>query len=250
MVDIAVWQGDYEMARPLIEQALARYRELGDATGIAVQLQRLGYALSVIDPEAARGLFAESIEALRAAGSHGLLGGSYVGRGVAELHLRLLDDAVRTFEEAERAFRAAGEDDFAVIPLCMLGLAARLQEDHAGASRRYSEALNSSHRGRFLLGMSLTLLCMADLALLEGKPEPATILAAAAVRLSEELGGSPPFESVGIVHPLDRARTELTPERYAAAAVRGRETPIEEIVQLALALAAGGFEGVDPTIDS
>jgi tetratricopeptide (TPR) repeat protein len=103
MVDIAVWQGDYAMARPLIEQALARYRELGDATGIAVQLQSLGYALSVIDPEAARGLFAESIEALRAAGSHGLLGGSYVGKGVAELHLRLLDDAVRTFEEAERA---------------------------------------------------------------------------------------------------------------------------------------------------
>ena len=82
VVDIAVRQGDYAMARPLIEQALARYREFGDATGIAVQLQSLGYALSVIDPEEARGLFAESIEALRAVGSHALLGGEKVGEGV------------------------------------------------------------------------------------------------------------------------------------------------------------------------
>ena len=61
---------------------------------------------------------------------------------------------------------------------------------------------------------------MADLALLEGKPEPATILAAAAQRLSEELGGTPPIESVGIAHPLERARAELTPERYDAAVAR------------------------------
>ena len=168
-----------------------------------------------------------------------MLGGSYVGKGVAELNLRLLDDAVRTLEEGERAFQEAGEDDFRLIPFGMLGMAARLQGDNAGAWRRYGEALSSSHRRSFRLGISLTLLCMADLALLEGKPEPATILAAAAARLSEELGGTPPFESVGIAHPLERARTELPPERYDAAVARGRETPIDEIVQLGLAMAAG-----------
>jgi hypothetical protein len=174
------------------------------------------------------------------------LGGSYVGKGVAELHLRLLDDAVRTFEEAERAFRAAGEDDLRFMPICLLGLTARLQGDHAGAWRRYSEALNSSHRGGFLLGMSLTLVCIADLALLEGKP----ILAAAAVRLSEELGGTPPFESVGIAHPLARARAELALERYDAAVAQGREAPIDEIVQLALAVGAGALDIVDGTFNS
>jgi hypothetical protein len=187
-----------------------------------------------MDPEAARGLFAESIDALRAAESHPMLGDSYVGKGVAELHLRLLDDAVRTLEEAERAFREAGEDNLRLTPICLLGLTARLQGDHAGAWGRYGEALNSSHRRGFLLGISLALACMADLALLEGKPEPATILAAAAARLSEELGGTPPFESVGIAHPLQRARAELTQKRYDTAVARGRETPIDEIVQLAL----------------
>ena len=120
VVEIAVWQGDYAMVRPLVEQALARYRELGDATGIAVQLQSLGYSLSVIDPQAAREVFAESIEAFLAAGSRPMLGGSYVGKGVAELHLRLLDDAVNTLAEAESAFREAGEDDFRLIPFACL----------------------------------------------------------------------------------------------------------------------------------
>jgi hypothetical protein len=47
---------------------------------------------------AARGLFTVSIEAFRVSGSL-ILCGSYVGKGVAELHLRLVDDAVRTFKD-------------------------------------------------------------------------------------------------------------------------------------------------------
>ena len=90
---------------------------------------------------------------------------------------------------------------------------------------------------------------MADLALLEGQPEPATILAAGAERLSEDLGGTPPIESVGIAHPLERARTELGRERYDAVA-QGRETPIDEIVQLALAVSAGALDRVGETFDS
>ena len=206
--------------RPLIEQALARYREVGDAPGIAVQLQSLGYALNVIDPGAARGLFAESIEAFRASGSPPMLGGSYVGKGVAELHLRLLDDAVRTLTEGERAFREAGEDNLRFIPIGLLGLAARLQGDHAGAWRRYAEVLNSSHRRGFLLGVSLALVFMADLALVEGKPEPATILAAAAVRLSDELGRTPPIES-----RRHRASSPTRPCRAHRGALRRRRDP-------------------------
>ncbi len=247
--EIAVWQGDYDMARPLIEHALSRYRELGDVAGIAAQLQNLGYALNVVDPEAARGLFAESIDVFRASGSP-MLGGSYVGKGVAELHLRLLDDAERTLKEAEQAFRDAGEDNLRFIPICLLGLAARVGGDHAGAWRRYAEALNSSHRRGFLIGVSLSLVCMADLVLLEGEPEEATILAAAAARLSDELGGTPPTEAAGVPHPLQRARAELTKEQYDAALDRGRQTPTDEIVQLALAVAAGALAKVGGTSPS
>jgi hypothetical protein len=76
------------------------------------------------------------------------------------------------------------------------------------------------------------------------------VLAAASRRLSDELGGTPPIESLGIVHPLERARTELTQERYEVAVARGRETPIDEIVQLALAVAADALDIVDGTFNS
>jgi hypothetical protein len=77
--------------------------------------------------------------------------GSYFGKGVAELQFGLLDDAVRPSR------RAAGEDNLRIIPICLLGLAARLQGDHVGDWRRYVETINSSHRRGFLLGVSLTL---------------------------------------------------------------------------------------------
>jgi hypothetical protein len=63
-------------------------------------------------------------------------------------------------------------------------------------------------------------------------------------------GRTPPTESLGIVHPLERARAELTLERYAAAVARGRETPIDEIVQVALAVAAGALDRVGGILDS
>jgi hypothetical protein len=169
---------------------------------------------------------------------------------VAELHLRLLDDAVNTLAEAESAFREAGADDFQLIPCCLLGMAARLRGDRASAWRSYVETISSSHRTNFLLGISIALVCMADLALLEGQSEPATVLAAASQRLSDELGGTPPIESLGIVHPLERARIELTQERYEVAVARGRETPIDEIVQLALAVAADALDTVDGRFNS
>jgi hypothetical protein len=129
-------------------------------------------------------------------------------------------------------------------------LAARLHGDHVSAWRRYVETISSSHGTNFLLGINMALVCMADLALLEGLPEPATVLAAASRRLSDELGGTPPIESLGIVHPLEHARTELTQEHYEVAVARGRETPIDEIVQLALAVAADALDIVDGTFNS
>ena len=56
--------------------------------------------------------------------------------------------------------------------------------------------------------MALNLL--ADMALLEGQPERAAVLAAAAAGLAEDLGGTPSIELAGIPDPLAgprRART-------------------------------------------
>jgi hypothetical protein len=44
--------------------------------------------------------------------------------------------------------------------------------------------------------------------------------------------------------------TELGRERYDAAVAQGRETPIDEIVQLALALSVGALDRGGGTFDS
>ena len=221
--------------RPLTEEALARYRELGDARGIASQLGSLGYGAIMTDPQAAGELFRESIEAYRQAGSPPTIGGSLVGLGVVQMRLGRFDDAVTSLEEAEQYLREAGDDDFHFVPIGILGLVARLQGDLAVARRRYAEVLGPSHQAGRPLGINMALDLLADLALLEGQAERAAVLAAAAARLDDELGGTPSLELAGIPDPLARARAELGEERYEAAVSRGRSSPIDEIVRLALA---------------
>jgi predicted ATPase/class 3 adenylate cyclase len=235
VAEIAGWQGDYATMRPLTEQALARYRELGDARGMANQLGTLGYGAIMTDPQAALELFGESIEAYRQAGSPPMIGGSLVGLGVVQMRLGRLPDAVSSLEEAEQHLREAGADDFHFVPIGMLGLVARLQGDLAGARRSYAEVLGRSHQAGRQLGISMALDLLADLALLEGQPERAAVLAAAAAGVDEELGGSPSIELAGIPDPLTRARAELGNEQYEAAVNRGRTSHIDEIVRLALA---------------
>ena len=197
LAEIASWQGDYATMRPLTEEALARYRELGDARGIANQLGSLGYGAIMTDPQAALDLFRESIEAYRQAESPPMIGGSLVGLGVVQMRLGRLDDAVSSLEEAEQHLREAGDDDFHFIPIGMLGLVARLQGDLAAARRRYAKILGRSHQAGRQLGINMALDLLADLALLEGQPERAAVLAAAAAGLDEELGGTPSIELAG-----------------------------------------------------
>jgi hypothetical protein len=145
---------------------------------------------------------------------------------------------VRSLEEAERHLREAGADDFHFVPVGVLGIIARLRGDLAAARRRYGEVLGLSYRAGRQLGINMALVFLADLALVEGQPERAAVLAAAAVRHAEELGGTPSIELAGIPHPLARARAELESERYDAATARGRSSSIDEIIQYALADAA------------
>ena len=164
-----------------------------------------------------------------------IISGSLVGLGVVQIRLGRLDDAVSSLEEAEQHLREAGDDDFHFVPIGMLGLVARLQGDLATARRRYAEILGPSHQAGRQLGINMALGLLADLALLEGQPERAAVLAAAAAGLVEELGGAPSIELTGVPDPLARARAELATERYEAAVNRGRSSHIDEIVRLALA---------------
>jgi predicted ATPase/class 3 adenylate cyclase len=231
---LAGWQSDYGASQQLAEEALAAYQELGDVAGVARQLSSLGYANIMADPAAALEMFRQGIEGYRRAGVHHWIGGALIGMACAQMRLGNVDAATETLEDAERAFREVGDDESLFIPNGLLGLAARLRGDLAAARRRYVELLVRSRDAGGHLRTTMALEFLADLALLQGEPERATVLGAAEARLTEELGGTPSLELAGIPNVLERARAELGDERYEAAMTQGRFTPLEEIVQLAL----------------
>jgi predicted ATPase/class 3 adenylate cyclase len=248
--DIAGWQADYEVSRPLAERALALYEQLGDVLGIARQLNLLGYAAATTDPTAARALFAKSIDAYRQAGSPTAMGQPLVGMALPEMRFGDLEEAASHLEEAARIFEAAGNETMVVIATGLRGVCARLGGDLTAAQRRYADALVRSQRLDAHIAMTLPLAAFADLALLEGDPERAAVLDAAVTQLRERLGGTPTFELMGIPNVRDRAHAELGDDRYDAAAARGRSAPLDAIVRLTLERATEIRDAARPGNDS
>jgi len=232
--ELAGWQGDYDVSRPLAEQSLAMYRELGDTAGIAGQLSNLAYSTVMPDPAAALELFRESVAAYREAGGPPMMGESLAGMATAEMQFRRLRDAASHLEEATAVFRQAGDTTMTLISEGLLGLCARLEGDLTAARRRYVDVLVGAERAGTQIWLTMPLAALADLALLEGDAERAAVLDAAQAQLAERLGGTPSLALVGIPDVADRARAELGDEHYEAAVARGRSASLEEVIALAL----------------
>jgi predicted ATPase len=130
--------GDDDLAERLYEESLAEYRRLGDTSGVAHVLVRLGYSVWYRgDSEAAVRLAREGLDGCQRPGSErqraealGLLGELEFERGAHELGLELLD-------------RSAAEAEACAFPWwharMLLRMAKRARElDRAGDARRWA----------------------------------------------------------------------------------------------------------------
>ena len=72
---LATWQGDFAIARTLIEESLAIHRAIDEQAGTAEALNTLGWAAALADPEKALAAFDDAVEIFRNLGDN---------RGVAE----------------------------------------------------------------------------------------------------------------------------------------------------------------------
>jgi predicted ATPase/class 3 adenylate cyclase len=232
--DLASFQGDYGASAPMAEQALALYRELGDDAGIAQQLSSIGWSTILPDPAGAIELFRESIEAYRRSVGLTDIGEALFGMALAEMRMGNLSKAERLLDEGIALYQKASDENMFLIGVGLRGVCARLGGDLDAARQRYVDVLVRSERNGSHMGLTMGLITLADLALLEGDLERAAVLKAAEEQLSEQLGGTPPFELMGIQDVAARARAELGTELYEAASARGRAAPLEEIVRLAL----------------
>ncbi|CAN5126842.1 hypothetical protein BH18CHL2_BH18CHL2_08270 [soil metagenome] len=167
------------------------------------------------------------------------MGQALIGMSCIEMQFRDLDAAARHLEEGMALFERGGDDSMALVPAGLLGVCARLKGDLGAARRRYVDVLIRAQRAGWHAGVTLPIAGLADLALLEGDAERAAVLGGAQAQVAERLGGTPSFTLVGVADVLEQARSELCDERYQLAATRGRSTPLDEIILLAL---SGGAE--------
>lgn len=196
---IALQQGEYERAGALTQEALDRFRAMGDQDAVANTLNNLGVlAVEQGDYGQARGLYAEALA----------------------MH------------------RESGDAHSAAIYLGNLGEVARHEGDLPVAAAHYREALTMWSALKDRWNVSAALDGVAGLAIDAGRAEVASRLLGAASALREAIGASlPPNENAGVERDRKRASEALGPVAFAAAEAAGRSLSAEDTMAEALALA-------------
>jgi predicted ATPase/DNA-binding SARP family transcriptional activator len=229
--------GAYDDAERLADESLALYRRLGDDHGVALQLNRLGAAVSNGgEINRAIVLQRESADAYRRLGDD---------RGLAvtlsNLGYRLLirgdhEQAAALCEEALALLRRLDERGSIPLPLVNLGLAALLEGRYDDALALFREGLELSEELAFVVLVIVSLDGLAAaLAALGDAEEAATILGA--VDAAEEETGATlePYERALHDRTVATLRARLDPKAFAGAYEAGRVLPRDEAVAYALA---------------
>ena len=228
---------DAATTRRRAAEALALYRDLGDARGIAVSTLLLGLATADDgDFAKARQIFEDCVRLFRDAGDDGnelfasrLLGWMYTELGDDERARQLHED------DLERA-RALADKAMEGQTLTALAYLALKHGRTADAISMYEEALRIDRDQGALLQTSFDLCRFARaLAIVGDAPERAASLLAAAEAIREEIGaGTPPFLAKIVEEALAGIRAEIDDASFAAAWEEGKALSADEGVALAL----------------
>jgi predicted ATPase/DNA-binding CsgD family transcriptional regulator len=233
---VAMYQGDYSAAKLHFEAELAAARALGHRADEAVALENLGtHALMLKDYPTARTLCEQSVAIAREMGDPWALGMSLTMLEHAVLYNGDLSNGRQLVEEGLAVVRQIG-DRF------MLGYSLEAAGRLAIAEGRYTEARAALHedlRVRQDLGsrseIAHALDAIAELAAAERDAERALLLAGAAARIREVIGGqaSPMYEALfdAWMKPLRRT---LGQDAVRSGWDAGQSLSIERAVELAL----------------
>ncbi len=189
---------DMSLGRPLLEESLAIYREIGDARGVGNVLWAIGSAdLFASRFDGTRSVFEEAQAAFKAVGDRTMEAWALHMAGVVDVHLRDWPAAVDAFRHALRHFVEAGDST----------------------------------------GQALVLDDYATLALASGDKERGIRLWAAARRIQETFGTGlvqAQINASGQKAWLDPEPGDATPERRAELEAEGRAWTLEEALAYAL----------------
>lgn len=175
---LAWLQSDYPAARALLEESVARFREVGDRRGLASSSTYLGMLRWHQGATAlARALFEESVALCREIDDRAALAMALSGLGGVLADPRG-DDAVAgpVLEESAALARAAGNWSTLALTLNALGNLARCERDFARAAGFYDHALALSRERGEKGGVAWALHNLGYLAQRGGDPERASAL--------------------------------------------------------------------------
>ncbi len=251
-VGFLVWSlGDYHRAAQMLEAGLAHWRELGDDRSIASTLWRLGIVAEDQGAyDRATALHEEALALFRAMDDRA--GIAWVLNALGAVAYEQ-DDTVRAaglFEEAVRGFQDLDHLWGRGMVLANLGRIARAQGDYGRAAACFAEslALQWPQPGRRLT-VAVSLRGLASVAALTGHFAAAVRLFGAAEALRAAFDAPLGRHRAQSLRSLQRARTALGEEAFAAHWDAGRTMPPAASVAEALALAAAiaGAPSDDPT---
>jgi tetratricopeptide (TPR) repeat protein len=224
------WFQDLDMAKGLLERALAISREMEDTERIAWSLAFLGYSM-MEEPEAALPMVEESLTLFRAldfqpgiAQNLNILGEIYRTSG---------DDARarRAYEESLAISRQTGETRRICYICSNLAYIAQHEGDHKRAIRFSLDHLQLALERKNRLDITTALRVLAGSIGAEGDPQRAARLLGTTEIVLERLGS---FHQPGDQHEHGRivasVRNQLDDDAFNAAWEQGRNTSLEAAI--------------------
>ena len=230
---LAFGQGDYERAAPALETAIELYTRLGDVRHMATALVPLGVIRAVWDPNGGEDLLAEAADTFRELDDQWGLAFASLSLGGALLQHHRYADAIPHLEESLQHARAVKAEVFLSNALINLGWVHHWLGDLEAARARLREAVKHAAvpDNRESLGRALE--ALAAVAVTAGDPELAATLFGAADGVRRSIGTG--------VWMTDRAShdqtaaqllTQLGDTAYTAAADRGRNLTVDQVLEL------------------
>ncbi len=237
---VAYWQGDQAMHR-YYGDALAIYRSLDDARGIADSLQNLGFATMLSRGSTADGmdeagrLFEESLVRYRELGDE-LNIASVIGViGYSRMMTGRLDEARAAINQALELNTAHGNVGRANDNRLALGHVDRLAGHLREAAGQYRMALAESRELGDASRTLMQLIPAASLLAVTARHEAAMELLGAAARARDEQGGMISFAVPGIGDPLAEVRAAGIPDTQVESwQAAGRSMDLDAAVDYAL----------------
>lgn len=140
---VAVRLGELVEARPMLDEALALYRDRQDLPGIAHALRWLGQIASELDGDyrSSQRIYRECLELYRKAGDRRGVAGMLNNLSMSAGDLGEYDEAKRLLHESIAVHRELGDRYGVALALNNLGVVTRMQGDYEEAWRIFDESL-------------------------------------------------------------------------------------------------------------